>query len=182
MRVNSNLFETAMKQLSNFTADSNVRPTLTGIHVHYEMDDVLVMEACDSYILNTFKIPVERCEYDSDVDIVIEPFKFKAGTYDLIEINFNEMYIRYADGKRISLNTVREADSYPILTNVIPKDEPKMTVSFNVKELLKAIKGLNKDDVVTFNVLSEVKPVILESRHNKELSENTMIISPCKRY
>lgn len=181
MIIESKKLENALKQLNSFTSDTMSRPALTGIHVLYKKgESVLRLEACDSYVANIIDIPVDSIQsFDEDVDMIIEPIKFKAKGYAII--NFKEMFIVYDENKRISLNEVRE-DSYPSLDRCIPNDEANMEIAFTVKNLKKVLKGLSSDDVVTFMINNPIKAVRLSTRNNNDdFNNNVIIISPCRQ-
>lgn len=181
MKIDGNKLEMVFKQLNNFVSKNDVRPVLKGIHVSYECDGVITFEACDSFVMNSITINVLEDD-ENKVDMVIEPIKFKADEFGVVAINFNDMYIEYSNGRRVSLNEVKEVN-YPSLQNLAPKSDVKTEILFSVKALLNAIKGLDKQDVVTFKIYGETKPVVLETSINKnEFTDNTIIVSPCRKY
>lgn len=177
MKVVAYQLETVMDQLKNYVAKTDVRPALVGIHIVYE-DGVLTFEATDSYIMSQFKIDVEKDEYDEKYDLIIEPFKYKAGNAPIVELNLKDLYVRdFATGKKTAINVI-DAPEYPNLDCCYPTQDVKGTFSVTVEKLLNSVKGLSKKDVINFEYRDAIHPITMTTNKNREMfKENRQVIS-----
>lgn len=169
-------FVEAMKRIEYATADSEVRPMLSGIKIQVAGDKIIFV-GTNSFVLWEF---IQDNKYNNSDDIILFPNKTARAIIEIIKINKikNENIIfSIGEDNDIKINVGKYKIQSRLLAGAFPKYEDFFPKTHNVKI------AVNKKELE--NVLKSMKTATKNNKYNTRficVDENTLEINDSKSF